>query len=216
MDLKQLQENDTLIRMVERESGNEALSPMDPPDAYKPPVLDEVPLEDMAPFLQDLMQEHVTIKELTDQLEETLGNLQSKGLSKEVNKEFQGFFERFDDIFIKHNRKEESEFFPLLKRRLIKHGEHSQGLEKTTAVDMLEDDHVRGVQQLALVFNFLAMGMQLPDEASRLLVLDTAVNQAKLMVEELRLHIFREENVVFPLAHKYLTREEFDYLASPM
>ncbi|NIT60223.1 MAG: hypothetical protein GWN00_29655 [Aliifodinibius sp.] len=52
------------------------------------------------------------------------------------------------------------------------------------------------------------MASRLPDASSRTLVLDAALEQGKTIVELLRLHIFREDNVVFPLAVKYLSNDE--------
>ena len=42
--------------------------------------------------------------------------------------------------------------------------------------------------------------------------LDAAIEQGKALVELLKLHIFREDNVVLPMAHKYISQEEFDQI----
>ncbi len=54
-DLKKWNQDDPLRRMVEKDSGQEAFSPMDPPDAYSPPGLEALDYEDMHPYLQGLM-----------------------------------------------------------------------------------------------------------------------------------------------------------------
>jgi hemerythrin-like domain-containing protein len=41
-------------------------------------------------------------------------------------------------------------------------------------------------------------------------LLDAALEQAKNLGELLRLHVFREDNIVFPLAHSLISRAEFD------
>ena len=77
---------------------------------------------------------------------------------------------------------------------------------------MLEDDHAKLMQLAAVVFNFFALSSRLPDAASRAIVLDAALEQSKELIEALRLHIFREENVVFPKAQLYLNAQELDEL----
>ncbi len=56
----------------------------------------------------------------------------------------------------------------------------------------------------------MGISSRLKDPVSNALLIDTAIEQGLALVELLRLHIFREDNVVFPLAHKYLTENDFD------
>jgi hemerythrin-like domain-containing protein len=65
------------------------------------------------------------------------------------------------------------------------------------------------MQLTTLTFSLMGMASRLTDMPSRAVLVDTAVEQGKSLVELIRLHIFREDNVVFALAHKYLTPEEF-------
>ncbi len=74
---------------------------------------------------------------------------------------------------------------------------------------MLEDDHIKLMQLAAVTFNFLGLAARLPDPASRAIVLDAAVEQGKSLVEILRLHIFREDKVVFSSAAELITSKEF-------
>ncbi len=82
LDLKKLNKQDPLKRMVERQNETEEFSPMDPPEAFKPPVLDEVKYEDMHPLIQRLMKEHLKCNEVISDFENTLNDLHSKGFSK--------------------------------------------------------------------------------------------------------------------------------------
>ena len=79
-----------------------------------------------------------------------------------------------------------------------------------SSIDMMEDDHVKTLQLATIVFNFLGMAMRLPDENSRLIMLDAAVEQGKAFIELMRLHIFREETITFSQAMEHLTVEELD------
>ena len=160
---------------------------MNPPEAFAPPKLEEIPYEELHPFLQRLMDEHkACIKEL-DAFEEALIYIQQKGINKTVDGKLRDFFEFFDTHIVKHNQKEEKILFPLLHQRLIEKGEHGKGSDLLTAVDMLEDDHIKTIQLAAVVFNFFGLAMRLPDPNSRLVVLDAALEQGKTLIENLKL-----------------------------
>ncbi len=210
LDFKKLQESDPLKRMVEKQTEQEEFSPMNPPDAYAPPGIEAVPYEKLPLFLQKLVDEHKVCINKVEAFEEILLRLQKNGLvpDPEVDKGLKLFFSFLDEKIVRHNLKEEKILFPLLQERLLEKGEHSKGQFPKTAVDMLEDDHIKLMQVAAVTFNFLGLAARLPDANSRAIVLDAALEQGKSLVELLRLHIFREDNVVFPLAVKYLNSDE--------
>ena len=214
MDLKKLQKTDPLKRSAEKQTDAPEFSPMDPPDAYAPPGVEEVPYDEMPKVLQNLMDDHKAFKTPLKNFEEALGKLREKGLTpdKEVDESLRNFFSFLDDQMVGHELKEEKILFPLLRERLIEKGEHGAGDAPTTAVDMLEDDHSKVMQLAAVTFNFLGLAARLPDPRSRAIVLDAALEQGKTLAEILRLHMFREDSVVFPLAAKHLTDQEFDDL----
>ncbi len=214
-NLKDLNKVDPLKRLVEKQSEQEEYSPMDPPDAYSPPNLEAIPYDEMHPFLQKLRDEHqACIKEL-EEFEGVLNDIREHGINKKIDGKLRNFFQFFDDHIIKHNQKEENALFPLLNQRLKEKGEHGHGPDPVTSVDMLEDDHVKSIQLAAVVFNFFALTMRLPDHNSRLVVLDAALEQGKVLIELLRLHIFREDNIVFSQAHQYISKGEFDEMEIP-
>jgi hemerythrin-like domain-containing protein len=213
MDLKEQQKIDPVSRHADKQSDTPEYSPMDPPDAYAPPGMEEVPYEAMPPFLQGLMDEHKTIQIALESFEGVLGQLQENGLKpdKGVDEGLRSFFNLLDDQIVSHHQKEEKILFPVLHLRLIEKGEHSSGGESPiTAVDMMEDDHVKLMQIAAVTFNYLGLAARLPDVRSRAIVLDAALEQGKALVELLRLHMFREDSVVFPLAVKHLSRSELN------
>lgn len=214
LDLKKLKSEDPLKRMVEKDSGLEELSPMDPPEAMKPPTVDAVPYEEMHPCLQKFIDEHRQCSKELEKFEKNLIEFKEGGwkLSKETEKVLSEFFSFMDEKMVKHHLKEEKVLFPTLQKKLIENKEHSQGRFAKTAIDMLEDDHVKINQHLTLMFNFIALAVRLPDLQSTVLTFDVATEQGFAMIELLKLHIFREDNVVFPKAHKYITKEEFDLM----
>jgi len=210
MDFKQQNLNDPIHRNAEKDVTADALSPMDPPDAYNPPGKVDVAVEDMHPFLQELVADHVKIKSALEDFETAVLSLKTKGLSKEANEKLRNFFEFFNDEFLSHDKREEKYLFPKLAEKLIEKGEHSQGFSPTTSVDVMEEDHLKAVQQTAVIFNFFGLASRLTDEVSRCIVMDAAIEQSNDLIELLRLHIFREDTIVFPLAQKYIDASDLD------
>lgn len=218
LDLKKINSNDPLKRMVEKETGGEEYSPMDPPGAYAPPTVDTIPYEKMHVCLQKFIDEHAQIKKELEVFEQTLIAFKKNDWQRdrEIEKNFSIFFAYMDDQTVKHHLKEEKLLFPVLQKKLIEHEEHSKGKFPKTAIDMLEDDHLKIMQHLTLMFNFMGLAARLPDLASRVLTYDVAAEQGFALIELLKLHIFREENVVFPKANSYIIKGEFDDLLRQM
>jgi hemerythrin-like domain-containing protein len=65
------------------------------------------------------------------------------------------------------------------------------------------------MQVATLAFSLMGIASRLTDPASRLILVDMAVEQGNSLIELMRLHIFREDNVVFALAQKHLSAEDF-------
>jgi len=210
-DLNKMQNNDPIKRMVEKQTNQQEFSPMAPPDAYEPPETEAIPYEKMSPFIQNLMDDHKECVEKIDLLEDVLSQLQENGLvpDPKIDEGLREFFTFLDEKIVRHNLKEEKILFPLLQRRLLEKGEHGTGSNPKTAVDMLEDDHIKLMQLAAVTFNFLGLAVRLPDPASRAMVLDAAIEQGRSLVEISRLHFFREDKVVFSLADELITSKEF-------
>jgi len=196
--------------IVKEEEIGEGLSPMEPPDAYAPPSMEPVSSEEMHPILRQFVNEHDSFLKEVNAFEDTLLSIQKNGYTREADGKLKHFFNFFDEEFISHNRREEATVFPLLRKRLIASGEHGVGDDPSTAIDMMEDEHTKAAQLAAVILNFLGLAFRFPDERSKLIVLDAALEQSKFLVELLRLHVFREDNVVFPLAHRLITQTEFD------
>jgi hemerythrin-like domain-containing protein len=186
------------------------MNPLDPPDAYTPPALHRVPPEEMHPFLRQFCTEHAAFLEELQKFDEAILAVQKTGYTKELDAQLRHFFHFFEQDFIPHSRREEAILFPVLSHRLIADGEHSTSEIPTTGINVMEDDHLKAVQLAAVVLNFMGLALRLPDEKSRLIVLDAALEQAKTLVELMRLHIFREDNVVFSSAHRLISETEFD------
>ena len=211
MDVHILNRIDTLRKQAERGMDSGAgLSPMDPPDAYAPPSVEPVPAADLHPFLRKFRDEHVPFMEELNAFEAAILSIQKAGYIREADAKLRHFFHFFDHEFGPHHRREEATLFPLLHRRLVAGGEHGKGENPSTATDLMQDEHAKALQLAAVVMNFLGLVFRLPDEKSGMIVLDAALEEGKNLVELLRLHIFREDNVVFSLAHRLISTAEFD------
>jgi len=53
-----------------------------------------------------------------------------------------------------------------------------------------------------------ALFSRIPDERSRYIILDVALNQAKELLELLKVHIYREDSIIFTYAQRNFTNEE--------
>ncbi|PKP51558.1 MAG: hypothetical protein CVT95_00590 [Bacteroidetes bacterium HGW-Bacteroidetes-12] len=187
------------------------LSPMDPPDAYSAYAKIEIDNTQLDDSLLLLKKEHEEVIVVLDIFEKALTQFKELNyeLNDEINDGFKKFFDFFDNELLPHNRKEEKTLFPILQKALIANNEHGTGENPVTAVDIMEDDHVKFIQLGALVFNFLGLAPRLRDTQSRIFTYDVAFNNAKELIELIRLHIFREDNTLFPLAQKFMTPEDF-------
>ena len=209
---KKLKEDDPLDREAFKNDELGENSPMDPPDAYDEEAtnVDGIKYEDLSDSLKEMIDEHNELTIYAEKFEKALGEFHDSSymFTEDINEKFNQFFKYFDDHILPHNRKEERYLFPILQKRLIESGEHSPNKEKETAVDLMEDDHVKFIQLASLTFNLLGLASRLPDNHSSAITFDLAYHNGKELIELLRLHVFREDNTIFPLTQKLLSKEE--------
>lgn len=186
-------------------------SPMDPPTVYEKDVEQTIDIDNWPHVLKTFAEEHVVAIGRLEEFETCLGALKEDKykFNEETNKVFKEFFEFFDNNLMAHNEKEEKVLFQLLHQKLIEDGEHNGEEKPMTAIDLMEDDHVKFIQLAALSFNLFGVAMRLQDQQSRYFVFDVAYQNAKELIELLRLHIHREDHTLFPLALKLINEEEF-------
>lgn len=216
MDKKEQQYVDPIKKQgYKNVAPGEEMSAMSPPDAYSPPADDKISYDDMHPFLQELMDEH---KELTTEVElfeqavknlTKLGNFDEKNLAA-INR----FITYFNQEFIPHNKKEEHKLFPILAKRFIEVGESSPSKNPITGVDVLENEHIEAIQIATLAFNYYELSTRLRDEKSCKLVFKMANQKSVTLIELLKLHMFREDDIVFGRAMDLLTKEDMDGMLS--
>jgi len=209
------EQTDFLKRVVEKENSEE-LSPMNPPDPYSIDNIEQIEYEKMHPFLQELVDEHKAFTKVLNAFEEALINWRKNEwvFNDGIDAGLKQFFNFFDEKVPLHNQKEEKKFFPLLHSKLIEIGEHNSKDSSFTAINLMEDEHIKVAQAAAIVFNFLGLGSRLPDKRSQEITFEAAFEQGIAIVETMKLHIFREENILFPQAMKLFTSSEFEKLSS--
>ncbi|MDX1386529.1 MAG: hemerythrin domain-containing protein [bacterium] len=205
-------EKDYIKRYVNHEvEGAEISSPMEPPEEFAPPTVEQLPREDFAKPLQQLMKEHDEYEKVLNVFDRALLELKKRDweFNPEISAGLKSFFRFFDDETSTHNKKEERALFPLLREKLITTGEHSPVGPCVTPVDVMEEEHRQVGQLVALVFNFLGISSRLPDPASRIVLLEQALHVGQEIVETMKLHIYKENTVLFPLAQRLITPKEF-------
>jgi hemerythrin-like domain-containing protein len=206
---------DPIKRNVEKGLEDEEDSPMDPPNAYdKTVIVPGVDVNNLSTLLNQFIEEHKQLTEVVSEFEKALLDMMQEKffITKEINDSFNRFFVYFDEHIVPHNKREERYLFPQLHRKLIESGEHTPNDKLTTAVDLMEDDHVKFIQLASLTFNMLGLAMRLPDMQSRAMTFDLAYHNGKELVELIKLHVFREDNTLFPLAQKLFTEEELEII----
>ncbi len=212
-ELKTLKESDPIIKEAFKDS-DEELSPMNPPDAYSPLSISPVPFEEMHPFLQKLVDEHKAFSDVLNKFEASILNWRENKwtFNKEIDEGLKQFFNFFDEKVPLHNQKEEKILFPLLHDKLIESGEHNSADSSITGINLMEDEHIKIAQAAAIVFNFLGLGSRLPDQQSRNITYQAAFDQGIAIIETMKLHIFREENILFPQTMQLFTPADLNKL----
>jgi len=208
---KALKESDPIIVDAFKDNNTNESSPMNPPDAYDLSKTLNVNKDDFSVVLRSFIDEHSEVLERLEKFERSLINFKENNFvfTKDINDSFNEFFIYFDNFILPHNKKEERGLFVLLHRKLIETGELRNPKNPETAIDVMEDDHIKFIQLATLTFNFLGLACRLNDSHSKALTFDVAYNSGIELVELMKLHIFRENQTLFPMAHKLLTNKDF-------
>lgn len=209
---KRLKTTDPVKGNPVKEMEEDEHSPMNPPEAYSEEYkLGSLSIDEMPAIIQQFDREHKVCKQKVELFEKALSAFKEYGyeLNEDINKAFGEFFQFFDNNIIAHNQKEEKILFGELHKKLVESGEHSGDAIPKTSIDLMEDDHIKFIQLGALTFNLLGLAARLGDQKSRMFTYDVAYQNGRELIEMLMLHIFREDNTLFPLAKKLISEERF-------
>ncbi len=202
--------NPPLRRKAEKGIEEDLPSPMDPPEAYAPTTVEEIPYEFMAKPLQELMDDHEKFLKILTVFENALIELKKNTwhFTPEISAGLKGFFQAIDHEIARHTKREEKGLFLILAKKFLASGEHSPGENPVTPVDVMEADHAQVEQTSALVFNLLGLAPRLKDAESRNILFENAFAQGQEIVETMKLHIYKENTTLFPLAQRLLSEAE--------
>jgi len=164
-------------------------------------IIDEIDYEDMHPFLQELIDEHDVYTKELNAFEEAIAMIESGKVDKEIDNKLRQFFSYFDEQIVSYDQEGEKYLFARVSKKMTEN-------ENVTILGSLETDHMKSIQMAAVTFNMLALFSRIPDENSRFIILDMALKQAKELLELLRVHIYREDTMIFPYAQRNFTDEE--------
>ncbi len=163
--------------------------------------MDEIPYEDMHPFLQELIDEHHVYTKELNAFEEAIAMIESGKVDKDIEERLRQFFSYFDEQIVSYDQEGEKYLFARISKKMTED-------ENANIMGSLETDHIKSIQMAAIAFNMLALFSRISDEKSRFIILDVALKQAKELLELLRVHIYREDTMIFPYAQRNFTNEE--------
>lgn len=209
--------NEPIKRFVEHGVDESPCSPMEPPEARSTSV-EQIPMENLVPPLRSFVAEHQEYEKVLNVFEKSLLELKKNGwrFTPEISAGLKRFFQFQDESIHHHHRREEKCLFPFLREKFLASGEHSPTGKPVTPVEVMEDDHLKVNQSTCLVFNLLGLAPRLDDAKSREILLEHAFNLGQEIVETLRLHIFKENTVIFPLAQQLISEDEWRVIARMM
>lgn len=188
-------------------------SPLSPPDAMAPPSIVKVNYEDFHPYLKQLVDEHLILKKAMEELQMGLTDLaETKNILGKNNKLVKDFFKTFMSEFILHNQKEENVLFPILAKRFLEIGEHSKTARPITPIDILKNEHLEAMQIGAEARCTWDLLQQVFDPPSQTILLGHFLRKSHTLLEMMKLHIFREDDIVFSLAQKHLSQNQLNQM----
>lgn len=214
-DLAYLQKIDPVKKQGEVSTSDRgaSLSPMGPPEAHSPPGSVKVEYSDFHPYLRIYVDEHIELKAKMDEFQKILRDLSlGENLSAETDRKVRSFYKEFFKDFLVHNRREEEVLFPILAARFLEIGEHSRTNRPITPINIMEDEHQEAFKvatEAVCVWDLLA---HIFDATSRAVILKTFIRKSNTLLEMMRLHIYREDEIIFSLAQRHLSREVLDQL----
>ena len=123
-------------------------------------------------------------------------------------------FEFIDTSIVLHTRDEEEGLFPKLRPKL--EAELPGGGGGKTPVDIMESEHRIVEEVISRVKSLASMIEKNPHESETALLLDEFLQKGRWIVQAYQGHIWKENNVLFPMAERLLSGEDKDQVAGVM
>jgi len=207
---KRINEVDPLKKIEMENLENLKNSPMDPPDAYS--VKNDNITGVLHPLVHRLTVEGEIINQQIADFENNCNELWKKSQigSQELSETFGVFFRFYDQYLLVSFQNKVRYLYPVIHEKLLDSGEHSKEEYPKTAIDLFEDDYIKTIQLGSLIFNFLGLRNHLKDPVTQNIITDSAFRSAKELIEILKLHFFRESNVLVEMISKMFSSDELD------
>lgn len=212
-ELAYLQKVDPVKKQAEVDASERGgqYSPMSPPEAHRPPCNVKVEYENMHPYLKLFVDEHNELKRRMDGFQVVLRDLSlNLDIFGNVDKTIRTFFQEFMKEFTVHNEREEQVLFPVLAQRFLQIGEHSRTNNPITPIDVMKGEHKEAFKVATECICIWDLTQKIFDPPSQAILMRTFIRKANTLLEMMRLHIYREDDIVFSLAQKHLTTDELN------
>jgi len=190
-----------------------SFSPMSPPEAHAPPGAIKIDYHSFHPYLKIFVDEHTALKARMDEFQKILRDLSlGEDISLPTDKKVRSFYKDFHRDFHVHNRREEEVLFPVLRTCFLEIGEHSKTARPITPINVMIDEHQEAFKVATEAVCAWELLAQLFDPPSRTILLKAFIRKSNTLLEMMRLHIYREDDIIFSLAQRHLSQKILDQL----
>jgi regulator of cell morphogenesis and NO signaling len=121
-------------------------------------------------------------------------------------------FEFIETTIALHTRDEEDGLFPTLQGKLQA---RSEG-EANTPVDVMESEHRTVEEVTTRIKRIVPMIEENPSSEDTPLLLDEFLKKGHWLIQAYQRHIWKENNILFPMADQLLSVEEKEHVAAVM
>ena len=206
---------ETIKRFYDKNSIGKSF-PFEPTNAYDHQNIARVEYENYHPFIKELIDEHKKMTLVLNNFEMSLidWRINDWEFKETINEKFKSFFTLIKEKVPIHNKKEDKVLLPLLNKKLIELCDQNFLNCELTGNDLIVDEHLKIEQAASIVFNLLDIGLSLFDKQSKEITFAAVFEQGLAIVETIKLHIYREENILFPQSMKLLNWNEITFQSS--
>jgi len=162
--------------------------------------------------IKELMDCHQAVLKQLDALEKTGTELENGANPESKEKELKEFLEFTDTSLALHTRDEEQALFPLLEPKICGHACGAHGA--ITPVEVMMANHKDVHAAFAVIRELMKLskeGNLEPKEAST-----EIASQIRFIVDTMRDHIWKEDNVLYRIAKEELSKEDLGRISKKM
>lgn len=162
--------------------------------------------------IEELMECHQHVLKQLEALERAGKEVSEKGLSDEARSIYSKFFDFANTSLALHTRDEEQALFPLLTPRICAHACGAHG--GVTPVEVMMSNHKDVHAAIDVIRTLLELAKKSEDR-EKLFASEIAVKTG-FIVETMRDHIWKEDNVLYAIARQAMPAEELTEVGEKM